>query len=159
LVIAQASAHSHSTADNEYKVVNWLHAAAIIAQIDPVAGGYLSQDAQGHFRLPAVRRLGDVNLNAASPSQSNLLVEYPLHAVSDSDFVATEPAVSIDQVLLITLAPEFGFDANQTAAYNDGFRNPVFTFLTAERLFILYGTGGLNAVRAEIANLRALGII
>jgi hypothetical protein len=159
LVISQASAHSHTTADNEYKVVNWLHAAAIIAQIDPVAAGYLSQDAQGHLRLPPVRRLGDVNLNAATPSQSNLLVEYPLHAVSDSDFVATEPAVSVDQVVLAALAPEFGFDPTQIAAYNNGFRNPVFSFLTAERLFILYGNGGLNAVRAEIANLRARGII
>jgi hypothetical protein len=159
LVIAQATAHSHATADNEYKVVNWLHAAAIIAQIDPVAQGYLSKDAQGRLRLPALRRLGDVNLNAASPTQSNLLVEYPLHAVSDSDFVATEPAVSIDQVLLMTLAPEFGFDPTQTAAYNNGFRNPVFSFLTAERLFILYGNGGLGAVRAEISNLRSRGII
>lgn len=159
LVIAQASAHSHSTADNEYKVVNWLHAAAIIAQIDPVAQGYLSKDAQGRLRLPALRRLGDVNLNAASPTQSNLVVEYPLHAVSDSDFVATEPAVSIDQVLLMTLAPEFGFDPSQTASYNNGFRNPVFTFLTAERLFILYGNGGLGAVRAEINNLRNRGMI
>ena len=159
LVIAQATAHSHATASNEFNVVNWLHAAAIIAQIDPVASGYLSQDAQGRLRIPPVRRLGDINLNAASPSQSNVLVEYPLHAVSDSDFVATEPAVSIDQVVLITLAPEFGFDPTQTAAYNNGFRNPVFSFLTAERLFILYGNGGLDAVRSEIAKLRALGII
>jgi hypothetical protein len=52
LVIAQASAHSHTTSDNEYKVVNWLHAAAIIAQIDPVAQGYLTLDAQGRLRLP-----------------------------------------------------------------------------------------------------------
>ena len=68
-------------------------------------------------------------------------------------------AVSVDQVVLAALAPEFGFDPTQIAAYNNGFRNPVFSFLTAERLFILYGNGGLNAVRAEIANLRARGII
>ncbi|HKW63663.1 MAG TPA: hypothetical protein VJN89_14025 [Candidatus Acidoferrum sp.] len=159
LVIAQATAHSHTTATNEYNVVNWLHAAAIIAQIDPVVAGYLSLDAQGRLRLPPLRRLGDVNLNAATPSQSNLLVEYPLHAVSDSDFVATEPAVSVDQVILMTLAPEFGFDPGQTGAYNNGFRNPVFSFMTAERLFILYGNSGLDAVRAEIAYLRKLGVI
>jgi hypothetical protein len=159
LVIAQASAHSHSTADNEYKVVNWLHAAAIIAQIDPVARGYLTQDSQGRLRLPPLRRLGDVNLNAAAPSQSNLLAEYPSHAVSDSDFVATEPAVSVDQVILKTLAPEFGFDPSQTAAYNNGFRNAVFSFLSAERLFIIYGNSGLDAVRAEISNLRNRGLI
>jgi len=159
LVIAQVSAHSHTIPDNEYKVVNWLHTAAIIAQIDPVAQGYLSRDAQGRLRLPSLRRLGEVNLNAALPSQTNLLAEYPLHAISDADSTLTEPAVTIDQVILRTLAPEFGFDANQAAAYNNGFRNPVFSFLTAERILIIYGNSGLDGVRAEINNLRRRGII
>jgi hypothetical protein len=159
LVIAQVSAHSHTIPDNEYKVVNWLHTAAIIAQIDPVAQGYLSRDAQGRLRLPPVRHLGEVNLNAASPSQTNLLAEYPLHAISDADSTLTEPAVTIDQVILRTLAPEFGFDANQVAAYNNGFRNPVLSFLTAERILIIYGNSGLDGVRAELNNLRKRGII
>jgi hypothetical protein len=159
LVIAQVSAHSHTIPDNEYKVVNWLNTAAIIARIDPVARGYLARDAQGRLRLPPIRRLGEVNLNAALPSQTNLLAEYPLHALSDADSTLTEPAVTIDQVILRTLAPEFGFDANQVAAYNNGFRNPVFSFLTAERLLIIYGNSGLDGVRAEINNLRKRGII
>jgi len=159
LVIAQVSAHSHTIPDNEYKVVNWLHTAAIIAQIDPVAQGYLSRDAQGRLRLPPLRHLGEVNLNAALPSQTNLLAEYPLHAISDADSTLTEPAVTIDQVILRTLAPEFGFDANQAAAYNNGFRNPVFSFLTAERILIIYGNSGLDGVRAEINNLRKRAII
>src|SRR5215475_2037046 len=45
-VITQASAHSNPTSGNEYKVVNWIRAAAIMAQIDPVARGYLMVDAQ-----------------------------------------------------------------------------------------------------------------
>ncbi len=159
LVVAVATAHSHVTKDNEYKVVNWLHAAAIIAQIDPVAQGYLSLDASGRLRLPPLRHLGEVNLNAASPSQSNVLAEYPLHSISDGDFVCTEPAVSIDQVVLAILAPEYGFDPSQIAAYNNGFRNPVFSFLTAERLFITYGNRGLDGVRAELNNLKALGFL
>jgi len=159
LVIAQVSAHSHTIPDNEYKVVNWLHTAAIIAQIDPVAQGYLSRDAQGRLRLPPLRHLGEVNLNAAVPSQTNLLAEYPLHAISDADSTLTEPAVTIDQVILTTLAPEFGFDANQAAVYNNGFRNPVFSFLTGERILIIYGNSGLDGVRAQINNLRKRGII
>jgi len=159
LVIAQVSAHSHTIPDNEFKVVNWLNTAAIMAQIDPVAQGYLARDAQGRLRLPPIRRLGEVNLNAALPSQTNLLAEYPLHALSDADSTLTEPAVTIDQVILRTLAPEFGFDANQIAAYNNGFRNPVFSFLTAERLLIIYGNSGLDGVRVEINNLRKRGII
>ena len=159
LVIAQVSAHSHTIPDNEFKVVNWLHTAAILARIDPVAQGYLSRDAQVRLRLPPLRHLGEVNLNAASPSQTNLLAEYPLHALSDADSTLTEPAVTIDQVILRTLAPEFGFDPNQVAAYNNGFRNPVLSFLTAERLLIVYGNSGLDGVRVEINKLRGRGII
>src|SRR5215470_10232246 len=60
-VITQACAHSNPTSGNEYKVVNWLRAAAIMAQIDPVATGYLTKDAAGNFRLPALRKLGQIN--------------------------------------------------------------------------------------------------
>jgi hypothetical protein len=47
LVITQAAAHSAPTLANEYKVVNWLRAAAILAQIDPMATGYLVIDGSG----------------------------------------------------------------------------------------------------------------
>ena len=50
--ITQASAHSTPTSGNEYKVVNWLRAGAIIAQIDPAAAGYLSVDKQGISACP-----------------------------------------------------------------------------------------------------------
>jgi hypothetical protein len=105
-VITQASAQANPTSGNEYKVVNWLRAAAIIAHIDPVAKGYLRVDGAGHPRLPALQRLGDVDLNAATPSQVNAPVEYQLHNLSDADFTQTGPAVSVAQILLATLAPE-----------------------------------------------------
>ncbi len=57
-VITQASAHSAPTLGNEFKVVNWLRAAAIVARLDPVAKGYLVQDAQGKFRLPPLLSSG-----------------------------------------------------------------------------------------------------
>jgi len=62
-VITQASAHSAPTSGSEYKVVNWLRAAAILAQIDPVKTGYLTIDKQGNFRLPALRKLGDIRFS------------------------------------------------------------------------------------------------
>jgi hypothetical protein len=37
-VITQASAHAAPAEGNEFLVVNWIRAAAIIAQVDPVAG-------------------------------------------------------------------------------------------------------------------------
>jgi hypothetical protein len=158
-VITQASAHSNPTSGNEYKVVNWLRAAAIIAGIDPVAKGYLRTDTSGHLRLPAVQRLGDVDLNAATPTQVNAPVEYQLHNLSDADFTQTGPAVSVAQILLAKLAPELGFDPADAARYNNGYRNPALSNLSAERIYMLYTSGGLDAIRAQLAKLRALGII
>jgi hypothetical protein len=158
-VITQASAHSNPTSGNEYKVVNWLRAGAIIAGIDPVAKGYLRVDGAGRLRLPAVQRLGDVDLNAATPTQVNAPVEYQLHNLSDADFTQTGPAVSVVQILLATLAPSFGFDPSDSARYNRGYRNPALSHLSAERLYMLYTAGGLDAVRAQLALLRAAGII
>src|SRR5215470_10330089 len=156
-VISFASAHSTPTNGNEYKVVNWLRAAAILAQIDPVANGYLIQDNKGNFRLPPLRKLGDVDLLAAG--QFNLLAEYVIHNLSDSDFTFTGPAVTDVQVLLATLAPEFGFNPSDVSNYNNKFRNPVLSFFTAERLLILFNNGGLQAVRAEVQKLRDRKII
>jgi hypothetical protein len=158
VVITQASAHSTPTSGNEYKVVNWLRAAAIIAQIDPVARGYLSRNSHNQLRLPPLRQLDDIDLPSAARGQPNLLVEYVLHNLSDSDFTLTGPAITDVEAALRAIAHEFGFDP-LGAGYNVQFRNPVFAYLTAERLLILYGNGGLNAVRAEVSKLRARAIL
>lgn len=158
-VITQASAHSNPTSGNEYKVVNWLRAAAILAGIDPVSKGYLRLDGAGHLRLPAVQRLGDLDLNAAVPSQVNAPVEYQLHNLSDADFSQTGPAVAVAQLLLANLAPQYGYDPADAARYNTRYRNPALSNLSAERLYILYTGGGLNAVREQLDKLRARGII
>ena len=91
-VITQASAHSNPTLGNEFKVVNWLRAAAIIASVDPVKAGFVTTDAAGNFRLPPLRQLGSVDLLAAG--QTNLLAEYTIHNLSDADFTFSIPAVA-----------------------------------------------------------------
>jgi hypothetical protein len=158
-VITQASAHSNPTSGNEYKVVNWIRAAAIMAGIDPVAKGYLRLDGAGHPRLPAVRRLGDIDLNAATPSQVNAPAEYELHNLSDADFTLTGPSVAVSQLVLAKLAPEFGYDPTDAARYNTKYRNPALSNLSAERLYIIYTSAGLEGVRAQLTKLRARGII
>jgi hypothetical protein len=156
-VITQASAHSAPTSGNEYKVVNWLRAGAIIARIDPVAAGYLYVDTVGNFRLPALRQLGNnVNLNLGG--QTNVLAEYCLHNLSDADFTYSGPAIDADNVILAALAPQFGYNPTD-ANYFIKFRNPVFSFFTAERLLILYSEKGIDGVEDEVQKLRAQGII
>jgi hypothetical protein len=155
-VVTQVSAHAGPTEGNEPKVVGWLRAAALIARIDPVAKGYLRVDASGELRLPIVRALGSLDLNAAG--RTNLLVEYVLHNLSDADWILAEPAVDLAELFLHTLAPDFGIDPS-SADYLNRFRNPVLTYESAERLLMLYGNGGIGAVRAELARLRAHGII
>jgi hypothetical protein len=124
LVITQAAAHSAPTLGNEYKVVNWLRAGAILAWLDPVAKGYLVIDGNGHLRLPPLAALGaGVNLPAAG--QTNLLVEYQIHNLSDADFVNSIPAVTEAQVLLQTIAKTFGYDPANVVYYNNFFRNVV----------------------------------
>jgi hypothetical protein len=158
-VVTQASAHSAPSNGNEFKVVNWLRAAAIIAQIDPVQKGYLTIDINGHLRLPPVRRLGDANLLEANPSVSNLLVEYTIHNLSDADFNYSSPAVSLVEIILQQLAPDFGVNAEDKTNYNTHFRNPILTYLTAERLLILYSEKGLRGVNIELQRLRQRKII
>ncbi len=157
MVLTQASAHSAPTLGNEFKVVNWLRAAAIISRIDPVKAGYLSVDGAGRLRLPAMGKLGDVDLNAAG--QTNLRIEYVLHNLSDADYTFSGPAVASVNVLLTTLAPEFGYNAVDASTYNTRFRNPALAYLSAERLLTLYGVNGLDAVRQEIKRLRQKGVI
>lgn len=154
-IITQASAHSAPTSGNEFKVVNWIRAAAIVARLDPVAQGYLIRDNKANLRLPALRRTGEVDLLAAG--QTNILIEYELHNLSDADFTLSGPVVAADQLVLAQLAPGFGFDPTQTAKYNTLYRNVVFSNFSAERLYAIYTQAGVDGVRTEIAKLRSDG--
>jgi hypothetical protein len=138
-------------------VVNWLRAAAILAQIDPVQAGYLTLDAQGNLRLPVLRKLGDIDLLGAG--QMNLLAEYTLHNLSDADFTYSGPAVSEAQVILQTLASRYGYDPTNASVYNNKYRNPALSFLTGERVLMLYSSQGLAGVQAALDKLRTAGVI
>lgn len=159
LVIAQASAHATPTLGNEFKVVNWLRAAAMIAQIDPVEKGYLVADKHGRLRLPPVRKLGSIDLLNADPSQTNLLAEYTIVNLSDADFTFSVPSITTVQIILRELAPEFGFGDADAASYNNHFRNPALSFLTAERLLMIYSRQGLDGVRKELQKLRDRNVL
>ncbi len=158
-VIAQASAHGAPNAGNEFSVVNWLRAAAIMVGQDPVERGYLMKDATGRLRLAAVRQLGSVNIQASTPMQSNLLYEYVLHNLSDADFTFTGPAVVQSEVFLRTVASKFGYDPADATRYNTEYRNVVLAHLSAERVQILYANGGIGRVEQEVAKLKAAELL
>jgi len=157
MVITQASAHSNPTLGNEFKVVNWLRAAALVAQIDPVKAGYLVLVGQT-YRLPPLLKLGDgVDLVAAG--QLNLLPEYTIHNLSDADFTYTIPSISISDVILPSLAPAYGYDPKDTTRYNWQFRNTVLAHLAGERILFAYQAGGLPAVQKLVDELRAAHVL
>ncbi len=157
-VITQASAHAAPTLGNEYKVVNWLRAAAIIARIDPAQKGYLVIDKGGHWRLPPLNHLWD-GLDLNQNGQTNILVEYQIHNLSDADFVESIPAVSNAELLLKAVAKQFGYDPADTAHYNNRFRNVVLAVIGPERLSFLYSSYGLERVVSEIKTLKTRALI
>jgi hypothetical protein len=132
-VIIQASAHAAPAEGNEFMVVNWIRAAAVIAQVDPVTAGYLIKDSQGRRRLPPLRRLADLPIQQSLPDEPNLIVEYTLHNLSDADHTFTGSALSEVQIVLKTVAGRFGYDPTDAAVYNTRFRNVVLAHLSAER--------------------------
>jgi hypothetical protein len=163
MVVAQAAAHSKPTID-EYKVVNWLRAAAIVARVDPVARGYLKLDLKGNLRLPPLRKLGDgLDLNGPPLGETNLLVEYAINCLSDSDFNFSVPA-AIDAVFILEkLGPEFGYTppakSEDPTRYNTQYRNVALAQLSGERIFFLFVEKGLPGVRRELAELRRRKLI
>ena len=156
-VVTQASAHSAPTLGDEYKVVNWIRTASIIAQVDPVARGYLIKDANGNLRLPALRAPDTVGLLAAG--QTETVIEEEIHNLSDADFVFTIPAITESQVILASLASRYGYDPANAAVYNQKYRNPALSFLSGERILVLYTTKGIAAVQNALDKLHARGVI
>jgi hypothetical protein len=158
VVITQASAHSAPSLGNEYKVVNWLRAAAVIARVDLAAKGYLVIDKNGQWRLPPLEHLWD-GVDLDRNGQTNLLLEYQIHNLSDADFVESIPAMSEADLLLKTVAKQFGYDPSDTSTYNNKFRNVVLAYVGPERISLLYSSYGLDRVVEEIQALKTRHLI
>ena len=156
-IVTQACAHSTPTEGDENKVVAWLQAAAIIAQQDPIAKGYLTKDSTGALRLPPLRKTGSINLLA--PGQMNLLAEYTIHNLSDADWVYGDQAVSSMQVILAEVAPAFGYNPSDVSKFNNKFRNVVLAHYPAESIYITYTEKGVAGVKSIVEKLRTEGLL
>jgi len=159
LIIAQASAHAAPTVGDEYKVVDWIRAAAIVARADPVARGYLAHDSSGRLRLPPFASLGSFDLWSLSKSDGFFLAEDTMNNLSDANFRFAVPAVSQTTLILRKFAPTFGIDPDSPALFNNRLRNPVYSYLSAERLMFIYTKSGVAGVHAQLLHLHELGLI
>ena len=56
--------------------------------------------------------------------------------------------------ILAKLAPDYGFDPTDAAKFNNGFRNPALSYLSAERILIRYNHDGLAGVRRDLDALK-----
>ena len=155
-VIAQACAHGTPVLGAEYKVVNWIHAASIIARVDPVARGYLRLDATQRQRLAAVRHTGDIG---AEEKSADMIAEDAIHNLSDANFTIAQPSITSVNSALRALAPKFGYDPNDAATFNNSFRNPVMSALTAERLFFILTNEGMPGLEREVRALMQRGVV
>jgi hypothetical protein len=78
---------------------------------------------------------------------------------TDANYAYAGRTVAEAQLLLRILAQRFGYDMNNTAAFNTKFRNPVLSTFSAERLQIIYVAKGIDGVADEIEKLKRAGMI
>ena len=116
--------------------------------------------------VPAMAQVGAGNATAAALAQKSPAVQtaqrFLVHQaqqlqdsnLSDADFTFSIPAVRETQIILKTLASRYGYGPTNIAVYNNSFRNPVLSYLTGERLLIIYSQAGPAGVQAELDRLR-----
>lgn len=154
-VIVQASAHAAPTGGGEYKLVNWLRTAAIIARVDPVARGYLRRDAAGTLRLALPGAADTVSADGGTPWAPERLI----HHLSDGNWAFSVPAAQAADAALKAVAGRFGYDPGDRARYRTRFRTVVLARLGADAIQALNVKGGPDAVATAIQALRAEGAI
>lgn len=129
VIIAQACAHNHpGTNDDEREVVNWLNAAAILANQDAVALGLLAADGQ---TLPLPRH-----------------IEGFITHLGDHDWVLSVPAAKWMIAKLGEIAQKeyhMAFADLQTEKFY-ALRNYIFSQVTLEQLYLIWTTGGETAL-------------
>lgn len=136
VIIAQACAHNHPGSDkDESEVVDWIKAACIIADKDPIREGLLST---GGSTLPIPRR------------QENFITH-----LGDHDWVLSGPAVKWTLPVLKDIAKQ---EYNMTDQELNGkkfntLRNYVFSQFSAMRSYQVICTQGEAGLRAKVKQI------
>ena len=143
VIIAQASAHLGPGRGNDDLIAGWLRAAAILSRQDPIARGYLVQGNDGRFHLPP---------SDATGTRFDDVAEAGIVNIADEN-IYSMTATAIADRILATVAPEFGFAPTDVAHYRNDFRNPVLSYLSADRIALVARDRDLAGVRAELSRL------
>lgn len=136
LVVAMACAHNHPGSENDERdVVNWIKAAALIAQKDPVKEGYL---ASTESTLPLPRR-----------------AEGFITHLGDHDWVFSVPEAGWMIKKLGEIAKqEYNMtDSDLQSKKFNTFRNYVFSQATLEQLYLIWSMEGETALLETIKNM------
>lgn len=140
-VTAQLSAHDAPTLvqirpdeTGRRRLVDYLHAAAIIARVDPVSYGLLRRTEDGGFAL------------AQDPPR----IEDYIANFADGDYLFTNDAIPLLVATLTEIATGHGIDPTREPARFNLFRNIVLSQLSEVRLYGVLLHAGTDGVRAAI---------
>jgi hypothetical protein len=136
VVVAQGCAHNHPGSDkDEAEVVDWIKAACIIADKDPIQEGLLSEDGS---TLPLPRR------------QENFVTH-----LGDHDWVLSGPAVKWTLPALKSIAKqEYKMnDQELNGKQFNNFRNYVFSQFSAMGSYQLLATQGEAELRTKVREI------
>jgi hypothetical protein len=140
-VIALLSAHDAPTTVNTnpdqtglQRLTNYVRAAAIIARVDPVAAGLLRLGSDGAYSL----------------NQNPPRVEGFINHLSDHDFLFSGDSAALMIRTLRQIAADYGINPEREEARFNLFRNLVFSQVPDMRLYGVFQTGGVAAVKATI---------
>lgn len=139
LVVAMACAHNHPGSDaDERQVVDWLSAASMLAQQDPVKFGLLARDGR---TLPLPRR-----------------AEGFITHLGDHDWVLSVPAAKWMIGKLEEIAQkEYKMTASDLKTQKFyTFRNYIFSQAALERLYLIWTTDGEEELIAAVKSLVTL---
>lgn len=128
LVVAAASTHE-SPWQQEDKIVEFIRAAAVIANVDPVNYKALEKLPDGKYRLPSPKR-----------------PEYWIAQFMDHDWTFTAPAAAS----MITVMKDIAVKNNIQDKDFNSFRNRIFGYYTIEKLYNVYVDKGVAGVESLI---------
>ncbi|TAH26616.1 MAG: hypothetical protein EAZ07_03935 [Cytophagales bacterium] len=154
IVLTLAAVHYEMTRENEYKMVNTIRAACIIAQCKPLERGYLYLDKNKQLRIPPVY---DQFLNNDAKYSSynfmNQLPEYTYAHLADWDWAFNNSGIQHLDLLLMDIVKEIEEKEQvDEMKFHWRYKYPLYSYYTAEYLSMEYAKHGQVHLKSIIQN-------